>query len=261
VSARKQRFRLLRILLLLLVLFAVALSTLLDRLRTTDWDRPLVVGLYPINGDDSAVARQYMAGLGRENFRAIETFFAREAAHYGLRLKQPVEIIVGPVLQDRPPTAPQDHNILGVMWWSLKMRYWAWRVTDGLKPTPNIRMFVLYHDPAAQSHLAHSLGLQKGLLGVVNAFASSRQQETNNVVIAHEILHTVGATDKYDLRTNLPLFPTGYAEPRRSPLLPQEYAEIMAGRIPLSTTRAVEAAGLTQAVIGEATAREIHWLR
>ena len=46
--------------------------------------------------------------------------------------------------------------------------------------------------------MAHSTGLQKGMLGVVNAFASADQEGSNAVVIAHELLHTFGATDKYD---------------------------------------------------------------
>ena len=50
------------------------------------------------------------------------------------------------------------------------------------------------------------------------------------MVIAHEILHTLGASDKYDLATLAPLYPGGYAEPERDPLYPQSFAEIMAGR-------------------------------
>lgn len=255
------QFRLLRILILLLVLFMVAMSSLLDRWRTTDWDRPLVVVVYPINGDGSDVARDVVGGLSVEDFRAIETFFAEEAAQWGLPLAQPVEIALGPVLSEKPPQPPRDRNVPAVMWWSLKMRYWVWQVTNGNGPAADVRMFLLYHDPAAQARLAHSLGLQKGLLGVVNVFAGARQREPNNVVIAHEILHTVGASDKYDPRDNRPLFPLGYAEPQRSPLLPQEYAEIMAGRIPVSEEQIAEPAGLHQALIGEATAREIRWLK
>jgi len=260
-SKGRAHFRLLRILILLLILFMVAMSALLDRMRTTDWDRPLVVALYPIDGDGSDAAREAVTTLAAEQFRSIETFFAEEAEHWGLPLKQPMEIVLGAVLNEQPPPPPRDRNVPAVMWWSLKMRYWAWRVTNGAAPAADVRMFLLYHDPAAQTRLAHSLGLQKGLLGVVNVFTGARQRESNNVVIAHEILHTVGASDKYDPRDNRPLFPQGYAEPQRSPLLPQEYAEIMAGRIPVSETEMVDPAGLDQAVIGEATAREIRWSR
>ena len=50
------------------------------------------------------------------------------------------------------------------------------------------------------------------------------------MVIAHEFLHTVGATDKYDPATEQPQFPDGYGEPQRVPLVPTGEAEIMAGR-------------------------------
>jgi hypothetical protein len=124
-------------------------------------------------------------------------------------------------------------------------------------------MFVLYHDPERVTSVAHSLGLQKGLIGVVNAFASEGQQAQNNVIIAHELLHTVGVTDKYDTRSggNMPAYLGGFAEPDKDPVLPQDYAEIMAGRIPLSESEAEIPESLDQVLVGTATAREINWLR
>ena len=64
----------------------------------------------------------------------------------------------------------------------------------------------------------------------------SGMRGSNNVVIAHEILHTLGASDKYDPATRAPLFPIGYAEPEREPRFPQEFAEIMAGRYAMTRT-------------------------
>jgi len=79
------------------------------------------------------------------------------------------------------------------------------------------------------------------------------------VIIARELLHTVGATDKYDPRTNQPAYPDGYAEPGRQPRLPQEYAEIMAGRMPVSESEAEMPRGLENVLIGAKTAQEINW--
>ncbi|MFZ2404892.1 MAG: hypothetical protein WAW41_07120 [Methylobacter sp.] len=73
------------------------------------------------------------------------------------------------------------------------------------------------------------------------------------------MLHTVGATDKYDADNNA-VFPIGYADPAQSPLYPQSKAEIMVGRIPLSATTVRMADSLDQCVIGEQTAKEINWL-
>jgi len=44
-------------------------------------------------------------------------------------------------------------------------------------------------------------------------------------------------------------------------LFPQEQAELMAGRIPLSESRAEQPESLRQVVIGTLTAREINWIK
>ena len=97
------------------------------------------------------------------------------------------------------------------------------------------------------------------MIVIANAFASAEQEGANNVVIAHELLHTFGATDKYDPATNMPIYPEGFAEPDAQPLLPQQRAEIMGGRIPRSRSEADIPRSLEQTMIGATTAREIHW--
>ncbi|MGH8187189.1 MAG: hypothetical protein ACREUC_11545, partial [Steroidobacteraceae bacterium] len=83
----------------------------------------------------------------------------------------------------------------------------------------------------------------------------------NDVVLAHELLHTLGATDKYDLANDQPAHPDGYAEPGREPLYPQSVAELMGGRIPLSSDESVTPESLRQVIVGDKTAREIGWQR
>ncbi len=65
----------LRILILLLVLLAVALSTWQDRYRSTRWREPLYVAIYPIAADDSPVTLRYVAALDADRFRPIDRFF------------------------------------------------------------------------------------------------------------------------------------------------------------------------------------------
>jgi hypothetical protein len=70
------------------------------------------------------------------------------------------------------------------------------------------------------------------------------------VVIAHELLHTLGASDKYDPQSLAPVFPEGYAEPDRQPRHPQRLAEIMAGRFALAEGQLAMPERLGQTLIG-----------
>ena len=120
---------------------------------------------------------------------------------------------------------------------------------------------MVYYDPDGHTTLAHSLGLQKGFLGVINGFGEASYVGRNNVVLAHEMLHTLGASDKYDLHNSRPIFPEGFADPDSPTQYPQQRAEIMAGRIPISSTEFKMPDELSQTVIGELTAREIGWIK
>jgi hypothetical protein len=97
------------------------------------------------------------------------------------------------------------------------------------------------------------------MIGVVNAFASPRQAGSNKVIIAHELLHTLGASDKYDPATGQPIYPGGYAKPDANPTLPQELAELMGGRVPISTLESRIPRSLDEVIIGPATGQEIRW--
>ena len=93
----------------------------------------------------------------------------------------------------------------------------------------------------------------------MNGYAAIDLQPLNNFVAAHELLHTVGASDKYDFNSRLPHFPGGYAEPDKEPRLPQQKAEIMGGWIPVTVGHALMPDSLEQVVVGEKTAEEIGW--
>jgi hypothetical protein len=254
-------FKYLRIALLLLILATVAEEAWVARARSVSWQDPLQVAIYPINGDDSEVADQYVSKLTAASFAPIERFFAEETKRYGRSVYHPVEIALAPPLQSRPPQPPVRGSAIENIFWSLRTRYWAWRhdAVPGMRP--QIRLFVLYFDPANHDRLQHSVGIRQGMIGVVNAFATRNMGGSNNVVVSHELLHTLGATDKYDLGNNQPLYPDGYAEPERAPRLPQELAEIMAGRIPVTEDQAEIPISLDQTVIGTATAAEIGWTK
>jgi hypothetical protein len=249
----------LRVGILLVVLLLVAVKTCQDRYLSTRWHAPLYVAIYPIAADDSPVTRAYLAALDAERFKPIDRFFTREAERYHLDTSEPIRTRLRTELQDRPPSRAADAGLLATALWSLRLRYWAWRVSGHVHEPEDIRMFVLYHDPALTPTVPHSLGLTKGLIGVVYGFAAPQMNGENNVVIAHELLHTVGATDKYNFVDDAPRFPDGYGDPAQKPLYPQPTAELMAGRRMLAPDKWQQAVSLDEVVVGPATAVEIRW--
>ena len=253
-------FRTIRITILLLILFFVSMNTWLTQLRSTDWDESLWVVVYPVNGDNSPATQTYIDTLSRDAFRSIESFLGTESKRYGMSISDPVTVRLAAQVTDHPPLPPINGSTLSVMLFSLKLRFWAYINDNFDGPKPDVQMFVVYHDPDTHNRLRHSLGIQKGMIGVVNAYAGRALAQRNNVVIAHEFLHTLGASDKYDRTNNQPIYPDGYAEPDRAPLHPQRKAEIMAGRIPLSEQHAVMPKSFVTSSIGAKTAREIRWI-
>ena len=255
-------WKIIRIAVLLVILMAVAAGAWLDRARSTSWDQTLWVGIFPLNSDGSEAADRYIRNLTVEDFASIESFFAHEASRYGVKVEKPVRVDLYPSPRELPPRLEPHPNRLQIMWWSLRMRLYARHAADVPgRPHSHIRVFVLYHDPKISEAVPHSLGLQKGLIGVVHAFADPRMTGANNIVIAHETMHTVGATDKYDPESGAPVYPDGYAEPALSPRFPQAFAEIMAGERALSDHQQEMPDTLRDVLVGALTAREIGWTR
>lgn len=257
--AKRSFFSQLRLALLLLLLLVVSLNTWLSRVRTTDWQEPLWVAIYPINADQRADTQLYINSLQDDQFDDIEDFFTREASRYGVILDKPMEVFVAPEVEGQPPKPPIEASILESVIWSLKLRYWAWgNDTWNQVTSPDIKIYLRLFSVQNTHILEHSLGLQKGMIGVVNGFASVDYQAQNNFVTVHEILHTLGASDKYNLQ-NLPVWPEGYADPYQEPLYPQYRAEVMGGRMPQSSSFALIPTRMDQVVVGPKTATEINW--
>ena len=255
-------WRSVRIAVLLVVLAIVAGGAWLDQRRTTSWEHTVWVGAFPVNADGSAAAAGYIAGLSAADLQPISDFVAGEAHRYGVAIDAPIAIKLYPPLVNPPPVLAAHAGIFDRIGWSLRLRYYRAQAVDAIERSrPRIALFLLYHDPASSPVLPHSLGLQRGLMGIAHLFATRAQAAQNAVVTAHELLHIFGATDKYAPDSDAPLYPEGYAEPARLPRYPQRYAEIMAGRVPLSPDRQQMPDDLSQTLIGAATAREIGWSR
>ena len=254
-------FRNFRIVALLIIFGAVALHAKDQRLVSQGWYRTLEIVVYPINADQSPYVDKYLESLSTSHFADIDKFIKRESEKYDVIASVPTATRLGQRINNPPPTPPQPgSSALTNIFWSLKLRWWIWQqAPDEANDKYLIRMFVHYHDPKKMTRLMHSVGLQKGLVGIVNAFGISSQNRQNNMVITHEFLHTVGASDKYDA-SGLPIPPDGLGNPNQSPLYPQKKAEIMAGKRAISADHAEMPNSFRNVVVGKKTAKEIGWL-
>lgn len=252
-------FRRVRIAMLLVMLVIVATITLLDQRKIASWSTPVRVVVHPIVGEPSAAVHDYVTALGTPQLAPAAAFVDTEARRYGRSLEpSAVTLVLGQRLTEQPPRVPEDPGPLSAVLWSLSFRAWALRTAWSLELEPaDVRLFVVFHEALAGRALEHSTGLAKGRIGVVKLFAAPSAEPLNAVVLAHELLHTLGATDKYG-PGGQPLEPHGLAEPSRG--YPQALAELMAGAVAVSPTEARLPVSLDECVIGRQTALEVGWL-
>lgn len=249
-----------RIFILLVILAVVIIQSLQDK-ADLNWKNSFYVAVYPVNVENNPSVEQYIQHLTVADFAEATDFINSEAKRYGIPLYRPINIVLGKPISQLPPAPPVNGGIFKVILWSLKLRYFAWKHEQPFNVHPQIQLYLLYFDPKQHPRLSHSTALQKGRVGRVNLFGDASYSQQNLVILSHELLHTLGATDKYDFANNMPIFPDGFAYPQQQPLYPQAKAELMGGRIPLSDTKTVIPKDLRQTVVGEMTAREIGWKR
>ncbi len=247
-----------RVSILLLILAYVAFNTWRD--MNQDWTKPVMVLLHPINADGRAETAQYIQNISIDDLNEIQHYLQLQSKAFR---GQPVmfSFQLGRELQQLPPKVPADGNIVDNVLWSLKFRYYAWKQHQSADGSPTVTLYLNYYDPKVQKVLKHSTALEKGRIGSVNLFAAKKQSESNKVVLVHELLHTFGAQDKYDMSTGQPIYPTGYADLEQKPLYPQKRAEIMGGYIPLSESKSKTPDDLEDTMISDLTAQEIGWIK
>ena len=122
-----------------------------------------------------------------------------------------------------------------------------------------VRVYVVYGGTDFDI-ASHSRGSETGRVAVVFISLDELNPGYPLATIAHEVGHTLGATDKYAFDTSRATHPEGYVEPFAKPLYPQSFAELMAVDIPLSKTMEREVQDLTQVRVGHRTAAEMGWI-
>ena len=252
-------WKFLRICILLFILLLVWQNVKTQKTLSTNWDIPLDVIYYPINADGQVRTEQYIQNLNEKNLQPINTFLSKQAQRYKLDLNTAVNFHIDRSVKEKPPLPPTNGSALSNAWWSLKFRWWTRQYKPKDLKVWQIRLYTLYYTPEDNMRLAHSTGLEKGLVGLIHLFADKSQDKGNNIITAHELLHTLGATDKYDLSTGQAIYPDGYGNPNKQPLYPQNKSEVMAVQKAISETKMEFPSDLTSVVVGDKTAREIGW--
>ena len=110
------------------------------------------------------------------------------------------------------------------------------------------------HDP----NFVEGLSEEGGRVGFVEVDLAATMVDYALFVFAHELFHTLGATDKYDA-DGVTMIPDGLAEPDLEPRFPQRYVEVMARRRPLAPGKERAPESLRELRVGPLTAREIGW--
>lgn len=254
-------FKLMRVVFLLSILFVILVSTWMTERQMAAWERPILVTIFPIAADDDPQTLRFVEEVELERFDAVNRFMERESRPYGFAVTPAFRFQLAAPGYQLPPPLPDQFEPAAVGWWSLKMRWWSWmKNLESDLVSPDIQMFVLYRSLNGNGESGISVGMRKGRYGIVRSYARETTESTNLVVFTHELLHVLGASDKYILSSGEPIFPQGYAEPDRRPLFPQTRAEIMGGRIPINSFTSVMPDSLDQCKIGRQTAEEIGFL-
>ena len=254
-------FKILRIAVLLIILMSVWTTFLLQKNVSRHWQDSIDIKIIPVVADTAPQTKKFVAQLKEKHFANIERYLSSQARRYQQDLESSIRISIGELIDDTPPSTPNSNqSTLDIIWWSLKLRWWAWRNQPDDYHDTQIRMYVLYQSPENDKPLPHSTGLQNGLIGLIQARADSKYRNLHATTITHELLHIFGATDKYNIASGQPIYPQGYANSKNGYRYPQNRAEIMARAIPLKNGQFEVATRLGQTVIGAITASEIGWI-
>lgn len=221
-------------------------------------------------GYGSAAVESLPGSLGGVE-RWLELEFARHSGRRGPAIRTRV---LEPARAHAPPPVPPAADALFLARWrgterfldyfrdafrSAASRAPAGADRDGERTAPDITLCVYFYDPARRDTFqAHRpVAARRERLGVVFVPLCAETRGFYAALLAHELCHTLGASDKYAGERSL--YPEGFAEPGRRPPYPQERAEIMALGIPVSPGAERRVEGLHECTVGAWTAEEMGW--
>jgi hypothetical protein len=263
-SSRSRTFYRARVAVLLVVLAGVLLYAWKDvtrRRARTAWRRPLNVALVLVRlGDPDERNIEQL----RARVPALEARFTEERTRHTGDAMQPFVLHVqGPVDAAEAPPTLREGGAAALVTHTYARWRWVSRIDARARLESgafDVRIYLVARPARGRTQKIEGDGEQGGRIGVVEVELGDEMADFALFVAAHELLHTLGATDKYDLRLQ-PILPDGLAEPDLRPLYPQRYAEIMAGRRVVAPGTDAPPASLAELFVGDGTAREIGWRR
>jgi len=249
--------------LLLSVLVGVLLWAAHDWWRRRErraWTQPLRVALVLVEREP--VPDATMTALTSRAFE-LERRLTQEFARHGGRSAAPFSLVVkGPIQSHTDPPHVTEEDVWGL----LRHSYALWRWTRDLDERGGVewrgydaRIYLVLKPSRGELNFVEGESEDGGRIGIAQADIDDGMLDFALFVAAHELFHTLGASDKYDA-AGRPIFPNGFAAPAQAPLYPQPGAELMARNLPLSPTAERPPETLEELWIGAQTAREVGWL-
>ena len=263
--AERSKFFYARVTVLLAALVVVAAYALHDvhaRRARKSWDHTLEVAIVVLR--DGPVGESAVDAL-RDRAPALEDRLASELHRYRPGAPKPFAFtVLGPI-----DGAPAQPAVRGDGVFALASHAWdLHRWTRDVDARGNVAagaydsiVYVTARPPQGKKHMIEGASEQGGRVGTVTVDLDSNAGIVDYAlaVIAHELFHTLDATDHYD-DTGRATIPDGLAEPDLEPRYPQRFVEVMARGRPISPNDEVVLGSLDELAVGPTTAREIGWL-
>lgn len=262
-AARSRTFYKIRVAVLLVILLGVALYAWRDverRRSRTDWSRTLDVALV-------LVEREPVATSATDNVKsrsdALEDRLAEEMRRFRADGSQPFRIhVFGPVKMTDAAPKPGEPGFVS----DARFAWDSWRYTSAIDDAVDLdagrfdtRIYMVLSPPSSSKlKLIEGTSEQGGRVGIVDVELDDTMVDFALFVAAHELFHTLGATDKYDASGAI-FIPDGLAEPDRQPRFPQPFVELMARHRPVSPEATKPPKSLDELRVGAKTASEIGW--
>lgn len=265
-ARRKRIFYRVRVGILLFVLFVVILYAIRDfrsRGARKNWDQTLEVALVVVRVEGTQTVDDAALAALRGRVGALETRLASEMTRYRAGSPPPFHFsVLGPVTVSSPPPTPSGDGPTDLAKQAIALAGWL-RETDPragvVSDRYDTRIYLAVRRPRSQDRsVIEGQSEEGGRVGVVEVELDDTMADLTLFVVTHELMHTLGASDKYD-ETGRSRAPDGLAEPNRSPLYPQRFAEVMARNVPVSPSSERVPETIDELAVGALTASEIGW--